>query len=177
MKKILLTGTAIIVALLAIYLLFFNKKTEHRSEAPTQMPTIKAPIDWSKVDRAEMTEMIDEFEAVKKETRIKISAFIAEGESLITDAIEEEDGIFVFTSITPELSSSPDGDYITTKTKVFSVALDGSQSVLSAPSVMSGPGQEFMISTGTSDGRGWSLKLEADLVPGGFTVSGSSGMK
>lgn len=172
MRKARLIGIAVSIVLLT-YLLFFNKKPEHHDEAPAQMPTIKAPVDWSKVDRAQMTEIVGEFEAVKKEASIEISAFIAEGETLITDAIEKEDGVFIFTTITPELSSSPDGDFILTKTKIFEVGLDGRQSIFSAPEVRSGPGKEFSISIGTSD-EGWSLNLEADLASGGFTVLGST---
>lgn len=195
MKK---TGLAILafglLSLMAIYLgpsiqkIAKPVRPKKLLKEQRSFPIFDAETKWSELNQKELFEITENFseepdflnQLPARETfRKDFSEMVAFGKSIIVSGTEKEEGVFTFTSITPEKSTEiPDA--IALSIRNFEIDISGGQTDLAMPRIVTHSGKEVTFKSivnqpvkGGFQGIGTSISVKPDLVPGGAILTGS----
>ena len=108
--------------------------TKSESTQPSKMrrksvTVLPAGFDWDKTDKEEFASILDHLSS-QEETAghvvFELDEVVEPGSQIIADSIDGENGEFVFTTLTPNFETWPDGGKgVTVRVDCYSVALDG----------------------------------------------------
>ncbi len=154
---------------LAAIAIFVSRRNEQGNGIPfAGQPTRKviplkvtADFDWASAEESTLEEFAAALQPEEgasiapKDARIKeFDVTLDPGESIVLEGYEREEGVFVFSRLTPTVTLSDDGvALMTIEGERFSVDVSGSSETLSVPRVMTREGYRAMISM--SDGESY----------------------
>lgn len=147
---------------------------ERKSEKSA--PKVQSDFSWEALSEEELDDLLKSLQDAPT-NRESFSAILAPGESLITEGVEKEPGIFEFSQLTAETLRHDGRELIAISSKRLEVTVGGGQKILSMPRMIVLPGAPVAIESGVKglDGKmlgGFKLEITAEKVRGGISVNG-----
>jgi hypothetical protein len=128
---------------------------------------MRSEIEASDIDAWEDWLREIEDSAVGEPATERIAEVVGEGETMISKGWEGPDGRIHFTFVTPTPHQLDDGrSAIMLTTQEVAIDLSGQQDQISAPSLLTLPGQPATIEISGADGFSYRLTMNAKPVPG-----------
>lgn len=147
---------------------------------PAQLPKVDSGFEWSALDEAELEGMLQSLNGPSAipVNREEFSAVLAPGESLITEGVEKEPGVFEFSQVSAKTSIFEGSEVIEILTKRVEITVGGEEKILSMPRIITRNGspasiQSRVVNPDGSIVGGFTLEMKAEPVEGGISLKGT----